>query len=149
MKMLGYKVEYVTEFAKDLTYAARFKCLTNQLYVTANQHYRMQICSNDVDYIVTDSPLLLGKVYADIYNVNSETYSNLVSELNDEFENFDFFVERYKDYQTFGRNQTKEEAIEIDKSIIELLNNPYVLKSDDKMKKKVKQIIKVISKDKL
>ena len=146
MKLQGFKVEYVPEFAKDLTYAGRFKCLTNQLYITANQYYRMKIIT-DVDYLIADSPILLGKIYADIYNVKSDHYSGLVEELYNEFINFDFFIQRYKEYQTYGRNQTEEEAKAIDGLVLEELSNKnyYTIDAELKMKRKVKKIIEIIS----
>ena len=41
MKLEGYKVELVTEHAKDLTYSESFKELNDQLKVFGEQNHRM------------------------------------------------------------------------------------------------------------
>lgn len=59
MKLKGINVELITEYAKDMTWEERYNTLSNQLYIFAKQYSRQLRVKNKVDYIVTDSPLLL------------------------------------------------------------------------------------------
>lgn len=60
LKLLNVRCELVTEFAKELTYDENWSDLKRQLYVTAEQERRQRRLVDKVDFIVTDSPLLLG-----------------------------------------------------------------------------------------
>lgn len=120
MKNLGHRVELVTEFAKDATYENRKTVLSNQLYVTAKQFHRMERLRGSVDTIITDSPILLGLIYKpDWYYVGFE---DLVWALHGSFDNYNYFILRDdRPYQSFGRNQSEEEAKEIDSRIKNIL----------------------------
>src|SRR3954464_15085371 len=63
LKWRGEETEYVGEYAKDLTWEKRVKTLDNQVYVFAKQHHRIFRLLNQVDIIVTDSPLYLTPIY--------------------------------------------------------------------------------------
>ena len=111
LKTIGYKCELVTEFAKDKTYENNETALSDQIFMFANQNYRInQIIKNEnLSFIITDSPLLLNIIY------NKDTYvdrklNELVKAVFDSHNNFNIFLTRGEDYQTYGRNQTKEEA---------------------------------------
>ena len=116
LKMHGVNTELITEFAKDLTWEKREKTLNNQLYVFGKQYHRMWRVMDQVDVIVTDSPLLLSLCYGD--DSVDETH---VCRIFDKFRNRNFFIERDENYRRIGRPQTKEEAINIDKHIMRVL----------------------------
>ena len=59
LKIKGVNAELVTEFAKDMTWEKNKKALTNQVYMLGNQLQRIYRCQDEVDVIVTDSPILL------------------------------------------------------------------------------------------
>lgn len=103
-------VELVTEFAKDLTYAERFKELegNNQLYITAKQHNKLHRLRDQVDYAVTDSPIIQSLMYTpeDYF----PSFSFLLREIFDSFDNINIFIKRTKPYKTYGRSQSEEEA---------------------------------------
>ena len=102
MKCQGHSVELVTEFAKDLTWEGHKGLLKNQLYLTAEQYRRMwRVAEAGVEWIITDSPLLLGPCYAppDYF----PSYEQLTWELFDSFENFIFYLRRVKPYWNKGR----------------------------------------------
>ena len=63
MKLLGLNVELVTEFAKDMCWAGRHQEMYNQVYIISKQFHKMYRLIGQVDYIITDSPLLLGLIY--------------------------------------------------------------------------------------
>ena len=119
MKTMGLNVELITEYAKDMTWEARYNVLADQLYVFAKQHRRQLRVKDQVDYIVTDSPLLLCLHYApDDYPASFE---RLVLDMWGEFDNHNFFLLREKPYVQIGRSQTEEEARQIDLALYDLL----------------------------
>lgn len=126
MKLDGMSVELVTEYAKEMTWEKRNNILTDQLYILAKQHRRVSRLRDEVDYVVTDSPFLVGILYRkDDY---SETLDRLVVELWNRYENLNFFLERVKAYVPVGRNQSEDEARRIDVTTKELLSRlqiPY------------------------
>ena len=130
MKSEGYKVELVTEYAKDLTYDKRHLILKNQEYVFAKQFSRLRRLNGQVDYVITDSPALLQLVYlSDDFELPS--LKNVIIEGHNYFNTLDIFLQRNissHPYQNYGRNQTFDEAIAIDKKILQMFSDvdiPY------------------------
>ena len=64
MKLAGKNVEYVTEYAKSLTWEKRDRVLENQLYILAKQDKKLRDLDGQVDWAVSDSPLIIGIDYA-------------------------------------------------------------------------------------
>ena len=116
------KAELVTEFAKDLVYAGRFRELdNNQIYVTVKQYSRMERLRNQVDYVITDSPLLLGTIYKP--NNYFSSYDLLLNELHYSFDNINIVINRVKEYKDYGRVQTEEESDKLSIKIRQLLRD--------------------------
>ena len=127
LKTHGYNVELVTEFAKDCVYEKRFDILKfDQLYIFAKQNHKLNILKNyskNVDFVITDSPLLLSKIFG-IYRKNvPNSFLNLVSDVFNSYENINFKLEKTHEYVSFGRIETENEANKIDKLIDETLKN--------------------------
>lgn len=121
MKKLGYEVELVTEYAKDMTWEERHAVLTDQLYILAKQNRRIHRLRGKVDWVVTDSPILLGLMYMpENYYKNFEPFA---MEVWNSYENISFLLDRDFDYNPNGRNQTFEEAIAIDEEIKRFLES--------------------------
>ena len=60
LKINGYKVEYVSEYAKQLVMSGSSHLLSHQEHVFSNQLFNLTILKNkDLDYVVTDSPYYL------------------------------------------------------------------------------------------
>lgn len=110
MKWQGISVELVTEYAKDLVWEQRKHTFKNELYIFAKQHHRLFRLQGEVDYIITDSPIIQSIFYNKIYGDNSEIYENFVLNEFNKFENINFWLKRTKPYVEKGRNQTQEEA---------------------------------------
>jgi hypothetical protein len=108
----------VTEFAKELTYDENWTDLKRQLYVTAEQERRQRRLVGKVDFIVTDSPLLLGVAY-----VTDERERHAVERsarsLFDSYKNLNFYIQRSKPYHAYGRSQTEDEAKAIDQRLLD------------------------------
>lgn len=120
LKMAGIDSEYVSEYAKDRVWQDdQFPLQHCQLYVTGKQCLKVARLLGKVDVIVTDSPIALGamytdeKPYQDVCIYEAKKYKNV----------FNIFIKRYKKYNPNGRNQTEEEAKEIDKRILDFLND--------------------------
>lgn len=113
--------EEVTEYAKDVTWEENFTLLSDQLFVLANQNRRLDRLRGKVDWVVSDSPILLSIHYATPDYLPS-TFKNLAFELWDTYDNFNFFIQRNNPYSSVGRSQTEEEAKKIDNDILEMLN---------------------------
>jgi Ni2+-binding GTPase involved in maturation of urease and hydrogenase len=118
MKRRGYKVELVTEYAKDMVYESRANIMADQLYVLAKQARRVSRLEGHVDYVITDSPLLLSI----IYNQGTHLIDQLAEELFDQYDNVCFQMQRGDNYQEFGRGQTQEESEQIDREISAMLS---------------------------
>lgn len=120
LKMHGINCELVTEFAKDKTWEHNMGALSNQAYVFGNQCYRMSRCADQVDVIITDSPLVLSVVYNK--NSNPENgFNKMAIEVFNSYNNINFFLDRVKPYNPIGRNQTEEESDNIGHDIEDLL----------------------------
>jgi adenylate kinase family enzyme len=119
LKQRGINCELVGEFAKDKTWEHNTTALNCQEYVFGKQSYRLARCRDDVDVIVTDSPLPLGL----IYNTNpalSSSFTDVVMSIFNTYTNINFFINRVKPYNPKGRNQTEDESDQISTRIKDL-----------------------------
>ena len=127
LKKRGVDCELATEYAKDCVWEDRTEVFNHQLYITGKQYYRIARVIGKVDVVITDSPILLGAIYDVDHNKNFRKY---LLDIHNSWNNFNIFLMRGEDYNSNGRNQTKEEAITYDKDIIKLLeynNIKYVM----------------------
>lgn len=113
LKLRGINTELVTEFAKDKTWEHNTAALSNQVYMLGKQFYKMSRCADQVDCIVTDSPLFLSVLYNNDPEILGETFNRLVMQVFGSFNNYTVFVNRVKKYNPAGRNQTEEESDEL------------------------------------
>ena len=127
LKMLGINCELVGEFAKDKTWEHNDTALRCQEYVFGKQSYRLARCRDDVDVIVTDSPLPLTIIYTHDEKIVGPL-TDLVMTIFDSYDNINFFINRTKPYNPKGRNQTAEESDSLSfeiKNLYQQLNIPY------------------------
>lgn len=120
LKMQGVNCELVTEFAKDKTWEHNTEALSNQSYVFGKQCYRMSRCAEQVDVIVTDSPLLLSVIY-NHDSVLGDNFNQTVLNVFNSYNNLNYMLCRAKQYNPIGRNQTEEESNEIGNKIENML----------------------------
>lgn len=116
LKWEGVKVELVREFAKEELWAGHEKSFQNQLYISGVQSQRQAELRDQVDVIVTDSPIILGCLYGASPALSQE----LLRDFNS-YNNINIFLKRTKPYEPSGRHQTEEEAKEIDRKTLDLL----------------------------
>ena len=141
MKMQHESIELVTEYAKDLLYSDFLdQMMENQEVIFAEQNFRTQrLLDKGVDWVVTDSPIVLSAVYAriNLYGGNAtnqwKAYHSFVAFVHDQvscYENINIFLARppSSTYQETGRAHTLNEAQNIDAQIRDMLfnsNYPY------------------------
>jgi len=137
MKKKNMNVEITQEFPKILAWDGNIESIKDQFYVTANQHRNISRLYGKVEYIIVDSPILLGLIYKKLYdsfdNYPSEFYGELfdmfIIDLFKKYKNLNIYLNRIVDnYESIGRYQTYEESLSIDEKIKRLLldnNIPY------------------------
>lgn len=120
LKMAGIDSELVTEYAKDRVWQGdQFVLQHCQLYVTGKQCLKVARLLGKVDVIVTDSPIAVGAMYTD-----EKPYQDVCLYEAKKYKNtFNIFIDRKKDYNPNGRNQTFEEAKAIDQKILDFLDS--------------------------
>ena len=114
LKMLGYDCEYVSEFAKDKVWENNDEVFKTQFYITGKQVFKIKRCCGKVDIVITDSPIAIGAQYT---KKDEEKLAEAILEEFNKYNNINFFINRVKKYNPNGRNQTMDEAVEIDRSM--------------------------------
>lgn len=114
MKTQEFRVELVREYIKDAVYEKR-NLFDDQIYIFGKQNRRQHILRNEVEWIITDSPLLLSAVYApkNYY----PAFQNLCLQAFESYDNINFLLTRVKQYVNLGRDQTEQEARKIDRRV--------------------------------
>lgn len=120
-KQEGVNCEIVHEFAKDLTWEKRQGALAFQPYVLGKQAYHVHRLLGQVDVIITDSPILLcGLIYGSNHHVGA-----LALDIFNSWNTYNVFLTRNRHahkYNPAGRNQTEQEAVELDERILNMLD---------------------------
>lgn len=121
MKRIHLNVEMVREVAKEWAYEKRAVGPFEQIAILGEQIKRESSLFNRVDYIITDSPVLLGAFYFD-YNHNEQFMNQMVQNYYSfakskgmEFKNY--ILPRAGLYDQKGRFETEDEAEDIDEGI--------------------------------
>lgn len=123
LKYLGHNVEMILEYAKDAAWEQRGpKFFRAQDLIFGKQHFRLSRVAEEVEFIITDSPLLLSLVYMP-EDFNIPSLRQVIKDAYNNYENLDIFLNRSveKPYNPKGRNQTEDEAKEIDGKIRRML----------------------------
>jgi hypothetical protein len=133
MKKRHMSVEYTYEFPKEVAWEGNISQLKDQFYITANQHRNISRLYGKVDYIIVDSPIVLGCFYEQRYGDGYPAYqygmsglSNFLWNLFKQYDNINILLKRNNEtYDPNGRIQDLQEAQEIDEDIRQtlLINN--------------------------
>ena len=127
MKLAGLNVELVTEYAKDLVWQDRLdNMLDQQEYIFAKQNHRLHRLRGKVDYVITDSPIILGVVYMQHDAEVIEDLVRLMLSTFHRYDNMNFFLSRGVDYQATGRRQDEAGANAVGTSIQGLLDDERI-----------------------
>jgi hypothetical protein len=129
MKKHHMSVEYTYEFPKEVAWEGNVSQLKDQFFITANQHRNISRLYGKVDYIIVDSPIILGSIYEQRYGegypasfYGMSGLSNFIWKLFKQYDNINILLTRNNEtYDSNGRLQDLQEAQEIDNEIKETL----------------------------
>lgn len=126
LKRQHKNVELITEYAKEVTYRGDNNTLKDQLYLLGKQHNKLfRLLHHNVDILIHDSPFIMGINYVqDDGYLPIDKFKELALQLFNNYNNINIFLQRNSQvkYQQLGRNQSLQEAIEMDVKIQNFLN---------------------------
>lgn len=122
LKDLGVDCEMCNEFAKQLVWEMRYETFKDELYIFAKQAHAMFRLNGKVDVVVTDRPLILTCHYAK----SDEVLCNMCYTVFQKYNNINYVLTREKAYNSNGRNQSEDEAREIDTDLKTILDNYHM-----------------------
>lgn len=130
LKAGGENVELVREYVKDWAWEGRKISTYDQIYFLGKQVRRESLLYGKVNYIVTDSPVMMRMYYAQRYcslglaeGVRSGTLAFYRQAVEDGHKHIHILLQRNKPYKSEGRYQTEAEAVEIDVGLHRLLDD--------------------------
>ncbi len=133
MKLKGMHCELVREYAKEWAWGDRKIMPEDQEHILAVQLSREQLYYGKLDYVVTDSPLLLGPIYQKYYSgsdpIAAEVFKNLKIAEQSGVKYMNFLLKRNKPFDPRGRFETEEQAKEVD-ACVEAYLNHYSIQFD-------------------
>ena len=111
MSKKGYSVEYISEYAKVLTWKDRVNTLEgHQPYIFEKQADMYFYLDKKVDFVITDSPLILSSFYATKFDNLPKGWFDYVLWKVNKYNNLNYLIHRNHNYSEEGRNQTEDEA---------------------------------------
>lgn len=133
LKKQGFVTEYVQEYAKELVYDNNLIMLDghyeHQFDILREQVKRINRLYGKVDFILTDSPVLLNNTYLNEDKGTNDyvTYCENVKKIYTLYDNFNYFVERDKSaFEEEGRIHNLEQSIVIDDELKNTLHNNQI-----------------------
>jgi nicotinamide riboside kinase len=128
LKAAGENVELVREYVKDWAWEGRKISNYDQIYFLGKQVRRESMLYGKVDWIVTDSPVMMNLYYAQRYcpiglaeGIRASTLSFYRQGVEDGHKHIHVMLKRNKPYASEGRYQTEAEAKEIDEGVHRVL----------------------------
>ena len=114
MKAMDLNVEYTSEYVKGWAWEERKIGPFDQFYIFGKETHNQSRLFDKVDFIISDSPVMLTAFYHYFYNGNealNDVCHNFYSLANEAgVQVINFFLPRKKKYIAKGRYQTEEEA---------------------------------------
>lgn len=128
LKTRGLSIELVTEYVKIWAIRREKPEVFDQiLFLGEQMHSEYRFLKHGVERIVTDSPVFLSGLYASFYDTENrfrlqKSILDIAFEYETQFPSLNIFLNRKdREYKQEGRYQSLEEAIEIDKYIMDFL----------------------------
>jgi len=131
LKQQKFNVEMNREYIKDWVWEKREVISGDQIYITAKQARKEVIyMRNNLDFIITDSPLALTTFYGNIYDKYEAEHGACKAIVKQHhaicrdmgYKVDHFFLVRTKEYNPAGRNQDEQTAKEYDTRIKQFLD---------------------------
>jgi deoxyadenosine/deoxycytidine kinase len=121
LKQKRISCELVTEVPKDIVWDENYKALSNQLYIFSEQFRRQWRLIDKVDWVITDSPLLMYAIYFDMYINEQGTSAKFTEEYKaisrkffddtfHQFNNWNYYIASNLDYDPVGRGKNPERS---------------------------------------
>lgn len=134
LKMRKQHCELVREYVKELAWAGLGVGPYGQSIIYGRQLERESALYGKVDFIVTDSPLVLCPIYQQHYaghdTIKHVVLSDLTTAKSQNVKHLNFLLTRQKAFDQRGRYETEDVAKKIDKKVEAFLvyhGLPYVL----------------------
>lgn len=146
LKILGYKVENITEWIKEEIFAENFNVTKDQVYIFAKQRRKQFILQDkSLDFIVTDCPLPLSSFYGHKYKTINPLLDELIFSEFNKFNNLNFFLKRTVPFEKEGRIETEEQSNLDSTNMKTLLSEKGVDYIDIEDSEKTIQILKILN----
>ena len=124
MKLKHMSVELVSEYAKKLLYANRLdNMLDQQEYIFAKQNAMLHVLRNRVEYVITDSPLLLSLIYASKDWPCVDQFKDLVIATYNTYDNVNIVLNRPNTFEKEGRRHSELESKVVDDQVITMIKS--------------------------
>lgn len=131
LKQMNYNCEMNREYIKEWCWENRSVLAGDQTYFFAKMSRKERIYIKEgLDFIITDSPLILCQFYGNKYDEFEQKYhvcefmlqqhSKYIKDQGYQVEHY--FLNRIKEYNPAGRYQNEEEAIKFDNEIKDMLD---------------------------
>lgn len=144
MKLEYISSELVTEYAKALVWSERGNMFTEQDYIFAKQNHALRRLVGKVKFAITDSPLALSVPY--IPSDYPTSFKAFVLDVFNTYNNINIYIKRRHRYDPVGRNQTEEQAKQIDvelKQVLEKYKIPHItVESSENTSKEIFEILR-------
>lgn len=127
LKKSGLNIEYVNEYIKTWAHQGKIPKDFDQLYIFGKQLYKESRILPHVDYIISDSPVLLNIAYAKKYACSyADQCLQIALQYEKQYPGLHIFLDRTGlPYDVEGRYENLEEAQIMD-GYIEMLIDGYV-----------------------
>jgi nicotinamide riboside kinase len=127
LKLRSIHAEYVDEYMKKLAWEKRMPEKFDQISILGQQAKREGLLYQKVDYIFTDSPLLMIPFYEQYLTGKQIVEPAVLNFMKDAEEHnvsyHNFWLERIETFDTKGRFENKEQAVAIDESMKQWLKD--------------------------
>jgi len=135
LKKLNFSCELVREYVKTWAWENKQPTPLDQVYLLAKQVRSESMLYNKVDYIVTDSPILLVGVYQTLFfdnNYIQVTAKEIMKEAREKYNvsYLNYILPKRNEIQLEGRFHTEDEISKIDLFIpiyLNKCNEPFIL----------------------
>ena len=126
MKYQGRNVEMISEYIKAAVWEGRMhsnsKIAKAQEYIFGKQHFQLARVIDEVEFCITDSPLLLSLIYMP-EDFNLPAMREVILQAHHNYDNLNIFLKRNKPYNPKGRLQSEDNAKILDVKIRDMLLN--------------------------
>ncbi|PWU11648.1 MAG: hypothetical protein C5B47_00640 [Verrucomicrobia bacterium] len=150
LKLLGKQAELVREYVKEWAWEGKPVGVFGQNIIYGQQLARESMLYGKVEYIVTDSPLILAAIYQKFYTgkdtIAACIFNDLESAKLQGVEHINIVLRRNKVFDPRGRYETEAQARMVDVAVVEYLkanNQPFIFEDGDD-RARIQNIIKAV-----